>query len=632
LNYFFGNLAVEKNAITMKKHILILTIFLANFAMGQSYWQQKVSYTMDIDFDDTKHQFKGTQTLVYTNNSPDELDKVFYHLYFNAFQPESMMDVRSRTIKDPDSRVGDRISKLKPEEMGYQKINSLKMNGRKVNYTIVGTILEVELKKTIKPGESVTFDMNFEAQVPIQIRRSGRNSKEGVDYSMTQWYPKMSEYDREGWHANPYVGREFHGVWGDFDMTIHMNEKYTIGGTGVLQNPLDIGKGYSNVEAEPKVDKAGKLSWHFVAKNVHDFAWAADPDYKHDIKTLNNGTKMHFFYQTDTLVENWEKCQDYAVETFEYVNKNYGEYPYSDYSIIQGGDGGMEYPMATLITAHGSFGGLVSVIVHESLHSWYQGMMATDESKYPWMDEGFTSYVQHEAMDFIYGNEKVNSHLGSHRNYQYLVKKDLQEPLTTHADHYKLNMTYGISVYSKGEVFLDQLSYIIGREDFMVGMKEYYNQWRFKHPTPSDFKKVMEQASGIELDWYLEQFIGTTNFIDYGIDSISECDKKTTRIHLQKIGDMPMPLDLVVTLKNGKTRAYNIPLTIMRGAKTKSFNNKNYTVTSEDWPWTNPSFTLCIDEKMENIEKIEIDPSLRLSDMDRSNNIFPRKVETEEAK
>ena len=207
----------------MKKHILILTIFLANFAMGQSYWQQKVSYTMDIDFDDTKHQFKGTQTLVYTNNSPDELDKVFYHLYFNAFQPESMMDVRSRTIKDPDSRVGDRISKLKPEEMGYQKINSLKMNGRKVNYTIVGTILEVELKKTIKPGESVTFDMDFEAQVPIQIRRSGRNSKEGVDYSMTQWYPKMSEYDREGWHANPYVGREFHGVWGDFDMTIHMN-------------------------------------------------------------------------------------------------------------------------------------------------------------------------------------------------------------------------------------------------------------------------------------------------------------------------------------------------------------------------------------------------------------------------
>ena len=614
----------------MKKNILILTIFLTNIALGQSYWQQKVSYTMDIDFDDSKHQFKGTQKLVYTNNSPDALDKVFYHLYFNAFQPGSMMDVRSRTIKDPDKRVGDRISKLKENEIGYQKINSLSMNGTALDYKMVGTILEVKLPKSIAPGETVTFDMNFEAQVPVQIRRSGRNSKEGIDYSMTQWYPKMSEYDKEGWHANPYVGREFHGVWGDFDVTIHMDKKYTIGGTGVLQNPTDIGKGYSDI-VNLKGNLTDKLVWKFKAENVHDFAWAADPDYKHDIKTLNNGTKMHFFYQTDTLVENWEKCQDYAVKTFEYVNEHYGEYPYSDYSIIQGGDGGMEYPMATLITAHGSFGGLVSVIVHESLHSWYQGMMATDESKYPWMDEGFTSYVQHEAMDYIYGKNALNSHLGSHRNYQYLVKKDLQEPLTTHADHYKLNMTYGISVYSKGEVFLDQLSYIIGRESFMKGMKEYYNQWRFKHPTPSDFKKVMEQASGIELDWYLEQFIGTTNFIDYSIEGISKCDKNSTSIELKKIGDMPMPLDVVVTLNDGTQKVYNIPLRIMRGSKNET-SYKDFTLVTEDWPWTNPTFTLCIDVKEKDIKSIEIDPSLRLSDINRENNVFPRKVETEEAK
>lgn len=608
----------------MKKNILILTIFLTNIALGQSYWQQKVSYTMDIDFDDSKHQFKGTQKLVYTNNSPDALDKVFYHLYFNAFQPGSMMDVRSRTIKDPDKRVGDRISKLKENEIGYQKINSLSMNGTALDYKMVGTILEVKLPKSIAPGETVTFDMNFEAQVPVQIRRSGRDSKEGIDYSMTQWYPKMSEYDKEGWHANPYVGREFHGVWGDFDVTIHMDKKYTIGGTGVLQNPTDIGKGYSDI-VNLKGNLTDKLVWKFKAENVHDFAWAADPDYKHDIKTLNNGTKMHFFYQTDTLVENWEKCQDYAVKTFEYVNEHYGEYPYSDYSIIQGGDGGMEYPMATLITAHGSFGGLVSVIVHESLHSWYQGMMATDESKYPWMDEGFTSYVQHEAMDYIYGKNALNSHLGSHRNYQYLVKKDLQEPLTTHADHYKLNMTYGISVYSKGEVFLDQLSYIIGRESFMKGMKEYYNQWRFKHPTPSDFKKVMEQASGIELDWYLEQFIGTTNFIDYSIEGISKCDKNSTSIELKKIGDMPMPLDVVVTLNDGTQKVYNIPLRIMRGSKNET-SYKDFTVVTEDWPWTNPDFTLCIDVKEKDIKSIEIDPSLRLSDINRENNVFPRKV------
>jgi hypothetical protein len=607
----------------MKHLFSILFLAISSTLFSQSYWQQKVDYKMDIDFDETTHQFKGKQKLVYTNNSPDELNKVFYHLYFNAFQPGSMMDIRSLTIIDPDRRVGDRISKLKSEEEGYQKINSLTMNGKAVDFNVVGTILEVKLPASIKPGESATFDMDFEAQVPIQIRRSGRNSSEGIDYSMTQWYPKMSEYDYEGWHANPYVGREFHGVWGDFDVTIKMNKKYTIAGTGILQNATEIGKGYTDKVVTDPSPSSTKYNWHFKAENVHDFAWAADPDYKHDIKTLDNGTRLHFFYQTDTLVENWEKCQDYAVRAFEYVNKKYGKYPYSDYSIIQGGDGGMEYPMATLITAHGSFGGLVSVIIHESLHSWYQGMMATNESKYPWMDEGFTSYAQHDAMDHVYGKNALNSHLGAHRNYQFLVKSKEQEPLTTHADHYKKNRTYGISVYSKGEVFLDQLDYIIGEKAFEETMMEYYNQWKFKHPNANDFKRVAEQVSGLELDWYLEQFIGTTNFIDYSVESIEKCEKTSTAIKLKRIGDMPMPLDVAVTLKDGTVKVYNIPLAIMRGAKTES-KYADYTVVSEDWPWTNPEFTLCIEVKEKDIEKIEIDPSLRLSDIDRNNNTYPR--------
>ncbi len=607
----------------MKHLFSILFLAISSTLFSQSYWQQKVDYKMDIDFDETTHQFKGKQKLVYTNNSPDELNKVFYHLYFNAFQPGSMMDIRSLTIIDPDRRVGDRISKLKSEEEGYQKINSLTMNGKAVDFNVVGTILEVKLPASIKPGESATFDMDFEAQVPIQIRRSGRNSSEGIDYSMTQWYPKMSEYDYEGWHANPYVGREFHGVWGDFDVTIKMNKKYTIAGTGILQNATEIGKGYTDKVVIDPSPSSTKHNWHYKAENVHDFAWAADPDYKHDIKTLDNGTRLHFFYQTDTLVENWEKCQDYAVRAFEYVNKKYGKYPYSDYSIIQGGDGGMEYPMATLITAHGSFGGLVSVIIHESLHSWYQGMMATNESKYPWMDEGFTSYAQHDAMDHVYGKNALNSHLGAHRNYQFLVKSKEQEPLTTHADHYKKNRTYGISVYSKGEVFLDQLDYIIGEKAFEETMMEYYNQWKFKHPNANDFKRVAEQVSGLELDWYLEQFIGTTNFIDYSVESIEKCEKTSTAIKLKRIGDMPMPLDVAVTLKDGTVKVYNIPLAIMRGAKNES-KYADYTVVSEDWPWTNPEFTLCIEVKEKDIEKIEIDPSLRLSDIDRNNNTYPR--------
>ena len=176
---------------------------------------------------------------MYTNNSPDVLNRVYYHLYFNAFQPGSEMDVRSRNIPDPDSRVGDRISKLKPNEIGYIKVTSLKQNGVTIKHETVGTVLEVDLAKPIQPGEQVTFDMVFNAQVPVQIRRSGRNNKEGVALSMTQWYPKLAEYDFEGWHADPYIGREFHGVWGNFDVKLTIDKNYVVGGTGYLQNETE---------------------------------------------------------------------------------------------------------------------------------------------------------------------------------------------------------------------------------------------------------------------------------------------------------------------------------------------------------------------------------------------------------
>ncbi len=170
---------------------------------------------------------------------------------------------------------------------------------------------------------------------------------------------------------------------------------------------------------------------------------------------------------------------------------------------------------------------------------------------------------------------------------------------------------------------MDQLSYVIGKDAFMEGMMNYYNDWRFKHPTPDDFKRIMEKVSGIELDWYFEQFIGTVNTIDYGIKGIEKQDKNTTNIELTRIGRMPMPLDVVVTLKDGSIKVYNVPLRIMRAEKTKSIY-ENLEVVSEDWPWTNPSFKLCISVPKKDIQKIEIDPSLRLADTDRTNNAYPQ--------
>jgi len=181
-----------------KTFLTIASIFSFSILFAQNstgYWQQQVDYEMEIDFDAKDYQYDGSQVLEYTNNSPDTLKRVFYHMYFNAFQPGSEMDVRSRTIEDPDSRVGDRISKLSDKEIGFMRAKTLQQDGKKLNFKLVGTVLEVELNEPILPGKSSTFKMDFEGQVPVQIRRSGRNNAEGVELSMTQWYPKMAEYD-----------------------------------------------------------------------------------------------------------------------------------------------------------------------------------------------------------------------------------------------------------------------------------------------------------------------------------------------------------------------------------------------------------------------------------------------------
>lgn len=580
---------------------------------SSTYWQQHVDYTMDIDMDVKTYQYKGVQKLVYTNNSPDVLNKVFYHLYFNAFQPGSQMDVRSRNIKDPDKRVGDRISKLLPSEIGYIKVNTLKQDGKQVKHETVGTILEVTLNKAIQPGESVTFDMVFDAQVPKQIRRSGRDSKEGVALSMTQWYPKMAEYDFEGWHTPPYLGREFHGVWGNFDVTLHIDKNYVVGGTGYVQNAQEVGHGYEDKNEALNLPSGDKLTWKFKAPNVHDFTWAADPDYIHDTYKMENGIDLHFLYKKSLspfFQENWKKLQPKTAELMDYFSKHIGQYPYKQYSVIQGGDGGMEYAMCTLITGKRKWGSLFGVTAHELAHTWFQFLLATNESKHPWMDEGFTTYISNKAENEILNKGKENPHTGSYRYYNYVVSNNAEEPLSTHADRYHTNMAYGMGSYSKGNIFLTQLEYIIGKEDVAKTLKKYFNDFAFKHPTPNDIKRTAEKVSGMQLDWFLNEWTQTTHTIDYGVKSVEGKD-----ITLERIGKMPMPIDVEVTYTDGTKEAFNIPLRMMRGEKPT-----NATVI-KDWTFAHPTYTF---EASKDVKSVEIDPSKLMADINLSNNTFTK--------
>ncbi len=559
------------------------------------YWQQHVDYKMEIDMDVESYQYQGKQTLVYTNNSPDVLNRVYYHLYFNAFQPGSEMDVRSRTIADPDGRVGDRISKLQPNEIGYIKVNSLKQNGTTLKHETVGTVLEVQLAKPIQPGESVTFNMDFDGQVPVQIRRSGRNNKEGVALSMTQWYPKLAEYDFEGWHADPYIGREFHGVWGDFDVKLTIDKDYVVGGTGYLQDDIKT--------------KGKKKTLHFIAPMVHDFTWAADPDYIHDSVQVPDGPMLHFYYKNTLDAEkqaDWKKLQPKTVELMQYFSEHIGKYPYKQYSVIQGGDGGMEYAMSTLITGNRSLGSLIGVTAHELAHTWFQFLLATNEAKHEWMDEGFTSYISDYAMNEVMNEGKENPTSGAYRSYLYLAKSGKEQPLTTHADRYAYNQAYGIAAYSKGEVFLSQLGYIIGEENLKTTIKKYFADFAFKHPRPLDIIRTAERVTDFELDWYLIDFAQTTNTIDYAVDSISD---KT--VSLKRIGIMPMPIDLTVTHADGTTEDFYIPLQMMRGDKPTE------ATILADWAWANPNYTF---EVSKAVKSVEIDPKQWVADIDRENN------------
>ncbi|CAM1352210.1 Peptidase M1 [Tenacibaculum crassostreae] len=578
---------------------------------NNGYWQQHVDYKMDIDMDVKTYQYKGNQKLVYTNNSPDVLDKVFYHLYFNAFQPNSQMDIRSRNIADPDGRVGDRISTLSPSEIGYIKVNSLKQNGTAVRHETVGTILEVTLNQPIQPGESVTFDMLFDAQVPKQIRRSGRDSKEGVALSMTQWYPKMAEYDFEGWHTPPYIGREFHGVWGNFEVTLHIDKNYVVGGSGYLQNPQEVGHGYEKKGEQLNLPSGNKLTWKFTAPNVHDFTWAADPEYIHDTYKMDNGIDLHFLYKKTlepVFFENWKKLQPKTAELMEYFSANIGQYPYKQYSVIQGGDGGMEYAMCTLITGKRKWGSLFGVTAHELAHTWFQFLLATNESKHPWMDEGFTTYISNKAENEILGEGKENPHEGSYRGYNYVVKNNIEEPLSTHADRYHTNTAYGVASYSKGNIFLSQLEYIIGAENVAKTLKKYFEDFSFKHPIPNDIKRTAEKVSGIHLDWYLNEWTQTTHTIDYGIKSVN--GKEVT---LERIGKMPMPLDVEVTYADGSKELFNIPLRMMRGEK------KSSATKLEDWTFAHPTYSFSISKE---VKSVEIDPSKLMADVNSENNTF----------
>ncbi len=574
----------------------------------------QVQYTMNVDFNIENHQYKGLQSLKIINHTDDTLKELYYHLYFNAFQPGSDMDIRSQNILDPDTRIGNRIAQLKEDEIGFIKPQKISQSGKRLKFEIEGTIMKVFLRMPLMPGDSIIVNIKYLAQVPLQIRRSGRFNKEGVDYSMAQWYPKLCNFDYQGWHTDPYIGREFYAPWGDFEVSIRIDKRYIVAATGYLQ-------------AEDALLKKKKSSnskvWKFYAPMVHDFVWAADPDYVHEVYPLKDNRTLQFYHLPNPRFDSaWMQLPAIMEKSLEFIENNFGPYPYKTYSFIQGGDGGMEYPMATLITGNRPLISLVGVALHEWMHSWYQMMLATNEALYPWMDEGFTSYAEDQTMNYVKsqglipGVKPSNDVMQSTKqSFIKFLKIGEEEPLSTHSDHYNTNQAYGMASYVKGALCLMELKYICGEEAFRRGLLDYYWKWRFHHPTPDDFFRVFEKASNLELDWFKEYWVYTTKTIDYAIDTVYESKGKTI-INLKKVGLMPMPVDILVKSEK-KDFNYTIPLDLMRGSK-KNFNG----VILKPWHWVNPKYQIELDIALKNIKLIALDPDKQLVDVDETNNNY----------
>lgn len=605
---------IYRKRLTTYFLIVFISTFFYPSQAQELRWQQRADYTMDVTLDIRSHILNGTQKLTYHNNSPDTLTKVYYHLYFNAFQPGSMMDVRSRYIEDPDPRIGERIASLKPGEIGYQKIRSLKQDGTPVVTHERGTLLEVALARPLLPHSSTVLDMQFEAQVPVQIRRSGRDNKEGIDYSMTQWYPKLAEYDHKGWHLNPYVFREFHGVWGNYNVNITLDSRYTIAGTGMLVNADSIGHGYEQQGKSVKPKKK-TLTWRFSAGNVHDFAWAADPDYRHLRTRVPGGPELHFFYQPNDRTKVWESLPEITVRFFQFMREHVGAYPFETYSVIQGGDGGMEYAMCTLIVGEGRPASTVSTVFHEVAHAWFQGVLASNEATHHWMDEGFAQFYQNEAKAAILG--EADAHNRVYDGYRQLARAGKEEPMEQWADFFTSNDAYRVAAYFKGCILLKHLRYIIGEENFYKAMRAYFATWQFRHPEPDDFIRIMEKTSGMQLKWHLNLWASTTKQIDYTVRGV-ETGAERSLVRLTCKGEIPMPIDLRVTYRDGSEEMIHIPLNETVATKPVAPSWK----VAAPWDWVNPNYPLEVNHPGKQIARIDIDPSGALADVKPDDNFF----------
>ena len=583
----------------MRNILLVNFIALSLFTLSQNgYWQQKVEYIIQAQLNDTDAKLSGNEKVVYTNNSPDAINEIYFHLYWNSFSKGS----------HAFEKMGVDAKTLKYSDYGSIAISEVKVNGQAVEMKVFESIGQIKLLKPLAAGEKIEITLNFNSVVPKTLNRCGKNNTAGTDFTFTQWYPKICRYDKQGWHTDPYLGREFAGTFGTFDVNISCDASFTVAGTGTPKNKEYTQDGWKSADGTAVQNEL--VNWEFHAENVHDFAWAADKEWSYQKKTID-GIDFQFFYG-DYNKDDWDYLIDNWASAYAICKEEFGVYPYPQFSFIQGGEGYMEYPMCTMLEE--SRFDFFNTACHEFMHNYFYGIYGSDENLHHWMDEGVTCYA--EARISNISNSEIYPARDAFSSYSWMRMITTEEPVATAANHFVEDYAYYNAAYYKGQLFPEMIRYMIGDNKMKEGFAKYYEQWKFKHPEPNDFVKVFEDVSGMELTWFQNYWLNTTHTIDL---TIGDVIKRSGGIDLtiERTG-VPVPVELEVLLKDGSKKYFYIPLDLTNNAKT-DFSNE--TAVLPHWSSAASEHEVFIPVKYKEIESITIDPNQILPDINEEGNI-----------
>ena len=584
---------------------------------GRGYWQQRVDYRIAATLDTAQGQIRGRETIRYTNNSPEALNYLWMFLEQNICSPTS---VTEKLDQPPLVFLGSTFDfSCRGFDSGL-KIERLSIAGRELKPTIYGTTMRVDLPRPLASGGVLNIDLAWRFTVPPY--GAGRMGRDGSLYQVAQWYPRLVVYDDvRGWNHEPYIGAgEFYLEYGSFDVSLTLPSNYIVAATGTLRNPemvltpaqrSRLARARESAEpvavitaaevghaARSRPGSSGELTWRFTADSVRDFAFAAGPELRWDASGYK-GILVHTLYRPSA--PEWEEANRMVRQALQYFSEQWYPYPYPHITSVEGPIEGMEYPMLTFDPRAPSREERQWVLAHELGHQWMPMVVGSNERLYPWMDEGFNTFMDLAGAARYFSGTPYGDSIEVHPLHLYKdhAIPDQEQPLIARPVEVKNLFWTG---YQKPALMMQTLRYeVLGKERFDHAFREYLKAWAYKHPTPTDFFRLMRDASGMDLDWFWRDWVFTTARLDQAVDSVGKSGEGE-KIFLTNRGTMTLPLEMDLTFTDGSTERVRLPVEMWNQGPRFAYRLRT------DKP----------------VKRVVVDPRGVLPDVDRSNNVRER--------